>query len=350
MTRRPLFSLITHTFWIGLLLLSPTSFALGDKLIKQSVDVVNVGLYAVAGVLLLLFTLLLILKIRLRKVRRLLDVQLVELDSKKILLDEFNVGVVHLNPDGEIIYANAVAGYFLGNNPLQLVDTPLLTTFDENYHDELAQCLASEVFCSAQLHIAARNRYIKLGFKPQRNIRDNVANVVSIEDVSELQSRLDEETALLTHHKNLFDCSKLGQLALDLQQNTFQGNALFAQTLQLTSGEMAGDLAELQALVCKQDLSKWKKEIAQGLTGHVIDFECRFETPENTIPTRIFGQAFEKEGQEDATKLHLTVQSRSEIEHYREQESISQQRAKGVLRVNSHPTYVFDQQGKVARL
>ncbi|MFT4937808.1 MAG: epidermal growth factor receptor substrate 15 [Paraglaciecola sp.] len=347
MTRRSLFSLFTQAFWIGLLMVSPASFALGDKLLKQSVDVINVGLYAVAGLLILLLTILLIVKIKLRRTRQLFAVQHAELDNKRILFDEFNVGILHLDSSGEIIYANTVAGYFLGENPKQLVEVPLLATLDENYHDDLNHCMASEVFCSVQIFIAARNRHIKLSFKPQRNVRDNVANVVSIEDVSDFQSRLDQESALLTHHKKLFDCSQLGQLSLDVQQNTFLGNTLFAQTLQSSSVEMSGDLGELEGLVCKQDLSKWKQEIALGLKGKIIDFHCRFVSSESIIPTRVFGQAFEQKGNEEPTKLHLAVQDRSEIEEYRKLEDISQQRVRGVLRVNSHPMYVFDQEGKL---
>lgn len=347
MTRRSLFSLFTQAFWISLLMVSPASFALGEKVVKQSVEMINLGLYGLAALLVLLLSILLIVKIKLRRTQQLFNTQYAELDNKRTLLDEFNVGILHLNSGGDIIYANAVAGYFLGNNPQQLVAVPLLSTLDENYHDDLNHCIASDVFCSIQMFIAARNRHIKLSFKPQRNVYDNIANVVSIEDVSDFQSRLDQESALLAHHENLFDCSQLGQVSLDLQQNTFLGNFLFSKTLQLSSAEMSGDLGELEALICKQDLSKWKQEIAQGLKGKIIDFNCRFVSSENTIPTRVFGQAFEQKDEEEATKLHLVVQSRSEIEQYREQKDISQQRVKGALRVNSHPTYIFDEQGKL---
>jgi epidermal growth factor receptor substrate 15 len=347
MMRRSLFSLFTQTFWIGLLLVSPASLALGDKLVKQNVDVVNLGLYVVAGVLILLLSILLIVKVKLRRTRQLFDIQFAELDHKRTLLDEFNVGILHLDASGEIIYANAVAGYFLGDNPQQLVDVPLLATFDENYHRDLDDCMASEVFCSLQIFIAARKRHIKLSFKPIRNVRENVATVVSIEDVSDYQSRLDQESALLTHHKNLFDCSQLGQVNLDVQQNVFLSNVQFSKTLLLSPAEMSGDLAELEALVCKKDLPKWKQEIAKGLKGNVIDFHCRFISTESTIPTRVCGLAFEQNDEGEPTKLHLTVQSRSEIEQYRELENISQQRTKGVLGVNTHPMYVFDQQGKL---
>lgn len=332
---------------LGLVLTSPVCFALGEQILAQHVDVINIAMIALGAVLILLLASLIRLKFKLKGADKKFTIQQDALAANKSQLDGFNVGILHLNPSGEIIYANRFAAYFLGNNPEQVLNKPLAGMFDDAEQETIGQGLASEEYCRLQLFIASRNRHVVFGFKPQSKIHNNVANIISVEDVSDLQTKLDQTSQRLTQHMHLFDRSQLGQLSIDLENETFSANAVFAQLLGSVNGEIKGELPHLNELIYQSDSLTWKHAIKQLEKGEQVNFNCRFVLPEGHLPCQVFGLVAQRDDDGEAQILHLAIQDQSELDQHRSQNRVSQQQVKGLLRASPSAMYIFDRQGKL---
>lgn len=333
-----------------LLLVSQQSMAIGEIIANQSVQNINIGLIATASVLIFILLLLIIAKVRLSTKTKTLVSQNQELALRNSLLDNFNVGMLHLNSSGEVVYANKVANYYLGIKDSQLLYSPLLNAFSNDQVDKIIPCIDSKVDCNIQLYIEARNRHILFNFTPQTKVKGNIACIVSMQDVNSFQARIEQAQGILQQNNALLDHSQLGQLSVDLEDNSYTLNHLGAALLELPSEGTSGDLKSFEAMIQTSDLYRWNQGLEQAKTGQSIETQCNFQVADKIIPVQLFGVpalASEPSDSTQCTVIHFTLFDQSELAQQRGQVSVIKQKLKGVLSSNPHPTYMLDKEGMI---
>ena len=155
-------------------LVSPVCFAFSqtvlDQILEQSPDTMKIGLMALVAVLVFLLLLIIFTKIQLGSARKEQKESYNTSADKQSLLNDFKVGMLHINQAGEIIFANRVAAFFLGSKEEKLMNRPLIEVFDNALQGSISAALTSNQYVAMQTYVAASKRHLHLGFTQQSDI------------------------------------------------------------------------------------------------------------------------------------------------------------------------------------
>jgi len=366
MTPRVWNSLFLSVFCFISVLVSPVCFAFRqtvlDQILEQSPDSMKIGLMALATVLVFLLLLVIFIKIQLGSARKNQKKTNNTLADKQSLLNDFKVGMLHINQAGEIIFANRVAAFFLGSKEEKLMNRPLIEVFDNALHGAISAALISNQYVTMQTYVAVSKRYLQLGFTKQSKINDGIASVIALADVSNYQHQINLQSSDLSSLNQGLKQSGLAKLTINFEDNTFTSDQLFADFL-LSTVPLSGELNQLKKMLNSQAVYKWEQALEASKKQHKIDICCEFlqldknhiesqssepkETQDrNTIPLRFIGLSRNKNNKGETTCLDFIVQNLSALEQQKNLRLISQQTVKTLLATNPNPVYLLDERGK----
>ncbi len=333
-----------------------------DQILEQSPDSMKIGLMALAAVFVFLLLLAIIFKVQLASSRKKQKRHDKELTDKQSLLNDFKVGMLHVNLAGEIIFANRVAAFFLGSKEDKLVNRPLLEVFSDEVQDSISAALASNQYVPLQTYVAASKRHLQLGFSKQSDISHNVASVISLADVSNYQHQIEQQSLSLNSLNQGLQQSGLAKLTIDFEDNTFTSDQLFADLL-LAAEPLKGELNQLKKMLKSQVVYEWEQALEASKKQHEMDITSEFllvdknqidsqgsepkdPQEQNTIALRLVGLSRNKNDKGDTTRLDFLVQSLSELEHQKNLLQASQQQVNTLLTTSPSAVYLLDEQGK----
>jgi epidermal growth factor receptor substrate 15 len=333
-----------------------------DQILEQSPDSMKIGLMALGAVFVFLLLLAIIFKVQLASSRKKQKRHDKELTDKQSLLNDFKVGMLHVNLAGEIIFANRVAAFFLGSKEDKLVNRPLLEVFSDEVQDSISSALASNQYVPLQTYVAASKRHLQLGFSKQSDISHNVASVISLADVSNYQHQIEQQSLSLNSLNQGLQQSGLAKLTIDFEDNTFTSDQLFADLL-LAAEPLKGELNQLKKMLKSQVVYEWEQALEASKKQHEMDITSEFllvdknqidsqgsepkdPQEQNTIALRLVGLSRNKNDKGDTTRLDFLVQSLSELEHQKNLLQASQQQVNTLLTTSPSAVYLLDEQGK----
>ena len=349
-----------------LIVLSPASFAFSqkviDQILEQNPDNIKMGLIIFTGVFVFLLLLVVIVNFQLGSLRNKHKKHNKELTDKQSLLNNFKVGMLHVNLAGEIIFANRAAAFFLGSKEDKLINKPLIDVFWDEAQESIYAALTSNLYVAIQTYVTASKRHLQLGFSKQSDINHDIASVVSLTDVSNYQHQIEQQSSKLNSLNQCLQQSGLAKLTIDFDDNTFTSNQLFADFL-LAAEPLSGELTQFKKILNSNQVFEWNKALEASKKQHQMDtcFEFLFldknenatqgsepkeVQPLNTIPLRLIGISRNKNDQGETTRLDFLVQNQSDIEEQRSLHQASQQRVKTLLNTSPNPVYLLDEQGK----
>lgn len=349
-----------HMCWLLLLLVSPTSFALADKVLAQSEQIIEVGLISIVVLISLLIFLLLILAVRLKLKGKKLNKQLELNASRESLLNAFSVGMLHLNQAGYVTYTNKVAAYFLGDKPQNIIGSALTSLFEESHLSAIESALTAKTHSTYQLNDAQRKRNIQLGISKASSsslmqiegAQSQVTHVVSMEDVSNFQSQLTGMQASLKLNNKLVETSQMGQLTVDLKESQFSCDETLAALIGSNKEALQGDIKEFERLIDSKGMYAWNQAIEQLKRNETVDFKCGLMIGEEHIVCRFFGLVTEfdavsksKSESVQPSKIHLIVQDLREHEKLKITARTAQEQARNLLSASPHSAYLLDEDG-----
>jgi epidermal growth factor receptor substrate 15 len=366
MTPRVWNSMLLKVLCIISVLVSPACFAFSqivlDQILEQSPNTMKIGLMAIATVFVFLLLLVIFIKIQLGSARKKQRKHNTALDDKQSLLNDFKVGMLHVNQAGEIIFANRVAAFFLGSKEDKLINRPLTEVFDNGVQESINAALASNQYVPLQTYVAASKRHLQLGFSKQSDINHGIASVISLADVSNYQHQIELQSSRLTTLSNGLQQSGLAQLSINFDNNTFTSDQLFANLLSATA-PLGGELNQLKKLLNSKAVFEWEQALETSKKQHQIDIclefllldkndtESQGSEPkeaqvQNTIPLRLIGLSCKKNDKGETSCLDFMVQNLSELEQQKGLFQASQQQVKTLLITSPNPIYLLDEQGK----
>ncbi|GAC19298.1 PAS domain-containing protein [Paraglaciecola arctica] len=362
MARRVWNSMFLKVLCIFFGFVSPASFALSQKVLEQSPDTIKIGLVAFAVVLVLLLLLAIIFKVQLSNARKKQQTHCKELSDKQSLLNDFKVGMLHVNQAGEIIFANRVAAFFLGSKEDKLIGKPLIEVFAQDVHESINTALGSTQYVPLQTYVAASKRQLQLGFTKQSVVNDGIASVISLADVSNYHHQIEQQSSNLNSLNLGLHQSGLAKLTIDFDNNTFTTDQLFADLL-LAAEPLSGELNQLKKMLSIKAALEWDKALETSKKQHQMDISCEFllidknhidtqgsepkeAQQQDTIPLRFIGLSRKKNDKGETTRLDFIVQNLSDLEQYKAMHHASQQQVNTLLATSPNPVYLLDEQNR----
>ena len=345
---------------------SPVCFAFSqtvlDQILEQSPVTMKIGLMALAAVLAFLLSLVIFTKIQLGSARKNQKKSHNTLAVKQSLLNDFKVGMLHINQAGEIIFANRVAAFFLGSKEEKLMNRPLIEVFDNALQGSISAALISNQYVAMQTYVEASKRHLHLGFTQPSTIHHGIASVISLADVSNYQHQIDQQSSHLNSLNQGLQKSGLAKLTINFDDNTFTSDQCFADLL-LATAPLSGDLNQLKKMLNSHAVFEWEQALEASKKQHQMDIWCEFlqldknhtesqgsEPKEkrywNTIPLRLIGLSRNKNDKGETTCLDFIVQNLSALEQQKSLLLISQQKVKTLLATSPNPVYLLDEEGK----
>lgn len=347
MKPRTLSGLLRHITCAFLFIVSPACFAIGNQVLQQPAHTIEIALYAVAALIVILLILLFIARSNVKRAKQQQELANADLTAKDALLDGFNLGMVHLNATGQILYSNRIAAYYLGEKDSALLNKKLTEQFQQEDSSDIEQAFSSKVQTSIQLYSSLRERHLKLTFNPLQTPRGELANILSIEDVSEYQVKLDASAAEQAHYQNLVVTSQLGEILVDLQEETYVFSDTILRLLGVSEDKQQGTINQLKDLVYPSDVHAFTLAITNAQQGTEVDLACRFVTTNGNLHTQVYGVSKLADDKGLFTQVHLTVNDQSAMRQLQLQSHKRQQRTKGLLSSSKHSLYLLDADGNI---
>jgi epidermal growth factor receptor substrate 15 len=347
-------------------LFSPASFAFSqkilDQILKQNPNTLILGLMTFSAVFVFLLFFVIIIKIQQSRSRKKQKTYDQELLDKQSLLNDFKVGMLHVNLAGEIIFANRVAAFFLGSKEDKLINKFLIEVFVVEVQESIRAALGSNQYVSLQTYVAASKRHLQLGFSKQSDIKHDIASVISLADVSNYQHQIEQQSYCLNSLNQGMQQIGLAKLTIDFDDNTFTSDQQFANLL-LATAPLSGDLNQLKKILNHKAGFEWDQALQVSKKQHQIDVCFEFlqldkdqassqgsvpkeAQQQNTIPLRLIGLSRKKNANGDTTRLDFVVQNLSQLEHQKHLHYVTQQQVKALLSTSPHAVYLLDEKGQ----
>jgi epidermal growth factor receptor substrate 15 len=348
------------------LLVSPTCFAFSQKVLVQilelSSETIKIGLIALTVVIVLLLMFVIIIKVQLSNSRNKQTQYGKALTVKQSLLNDFKVGMLHINQVGEIIFANQVAAFLLGSKEDKLTGRTLIEVFDVEVQGSINSALVSNKYELLNTYVAASKRHLQLGLNKQSDIEHGIASVISLTDVSNYQHKIEQQFAHLNSLNKGLQQTGFARLSINFDDNTFSSDQLFSNLL-LATVPFGGELDQLKKMLNTKAVFEWEQALEISKKQHQIDIclefllfnksdiESQFSEPKhvqltNTIPLRLIGLSRKKNDKGETTHLDFLVQNLTELEQQRSLQHVTQQKVKMLVANSPNPVYLLDEQGK----
>lgn len=338
---------------LGLLCPSPSAHAIGEYLQQQSVAQINTMVYFALGTVGALVVFLLMQSVlKSRKITVLHKIN----DSHNALTDALPFGVVHVNVDGKIIYANATASNLLGRLNDKLINQYLVGCFGNDYATDINEAMRQN---DAQVSAKARasNLFLALKFGDLVSTNSEAYTVVCMADENQTRRELVSASAALSQHQHMAQAMSLCNLWIDPIDNTFSFDGNFAQLLLLKHEPSAGKdittlpLKTLADKIHHGDNSSWSKAIQNAKSGSKTSLLCRMllQTQGDNalyIALRISIVATLSDKGE-CTMLHLGVLDNTTADADKQMLELKTQEQQALLNTSSHPIYALDQSGNI---
>ncbi|WP_299082240.1 PAS domain-containing protein [uncultured Paraglaciecola sp.] len=342
---------------------SPASFALSQTVLAQSPTAINIGVVGLAVLLVLLLAFVIIFKV---KLGQLLEKQVnheKELTDKQTLLNDFKVGMLHVNQAGEIIFANRVAAFLLGSKEEKLINKPLVEVFDAQVQEAISGALGSNQYVPLQTYVTVSKRHLQLGFSKQSEVNNAIASVISLADVSNYQHQIDKQSANLNSLNQGLQQSGIAKLTIDFEENSFNSNQLFADLLSAPE-PLTGEINQLKKMLNTNAALEWEHALETSKKEHHVDISCEFlasqtgqsnvqgSSPkeaqnQDTVPLRLIGISRKKNDKDETTRLDFLVHNQSQLAHQKTLHQASEQQVRTLLTTSPNPVYLLNEQGKI---
>jgi epidermal growth factor receptor substrate 15 len=332
-------------FASALAVVSPASFAFAQQVINLPVEQINWGLYFLAGLLIVLFMLVLIAKIKLRRSKLKLNEQALQISQTLALMDSFNEASIHLDQTGNIVYVNRAACYFLGKKTDDILNCTFSSFFSQHNLVQIDNKLADT--SPGKFQIFERNRHLSLEFKRSSDFPTPIVTVVTIADVTNYQIKIDSQAKEIKQYENRFKVSKLGRLSVDLDKKTYVCDMAFASMLERDQTEITGEISHLSSLVERADLYEFNQAIEQLKKQPNLQLNCQFTAKSGGVLTTLYGWVIQRNAQGESTKLEFLVQNQTEIADLKTQIDISENLTKAVFNSTRHGVYLLDESAQV---
>ncbi|MCW8109123.1 PAS domain-containing protein [Alteromonas ponticola] len=215
-------------------------------------------------------------------------------------------GAVFIDKSGTLVAANRTALYLLGLKEEQLHNTSLLSLLPGDSEKTLSHALASSKETRFQATMPRRDRTYQLRVCPNIDASLGVHAVVMLEDIHQLQQKIENQHDHLSHLTREVGNSGQGVMNIDYHSGTVEINAAVAKWVS----------AQDSAIFTLEDMPAWFTDQSwQTLNSALLGLgECQqFELSvdlnesEETRPVRVLGSVVPARGADEGSLVQLIM-------------------------------------------
>ena len=340
------FTLKLLAFFV-LISINQSAWAFAAPLQSLSLPLFNT-LIGVVGVLILALLILLLLA---RKKTRVREQSLADLanqsEKAQETVDRYISGVVHLDADGNILYANQMAMYFLVKKNKELVGSSFVNVCPSDVKNSVIEALKGTKETQIQCLLAYRKRHVRLRIAPLKNPIDQTFTLIAMEDIDSYQQQIDTYLNLNQHQQDAVLNANIGTANLDLTEGTMMVNASFGQLLN-QEADISLPLSVLSDKISENSVSDWERALKHLSEGQTSQITLDLRLNEQNVPITLYAQPYQEGIDQDITAATLIVENRSQIELHKHQSSRLESQLKALVAASPLPIYILDAKNQLA--
>lgn len=332
----------------GLLLLSavaPNVYAFPSSLQSLSPDQFNLIVYAgVAGAGFLLLMILFGAFKRSRLTKQLSKANAL-LTVQQERLNAVSVGVILVDENQAVCYANRTGAYLLGQNADTVKGKGLAELLPVDAQQLLNQASGASRELSMQCVLGQRDRAYRLRINPALSQAADAHMMVIVEDVQDYQQQLDDSAAMLEHMGSLFDGQKVGLAEIDLSAQQLTLNESLVTWLGTQHSDLS--VADFIQRVVDRDQQMLTDAFERLASGEILAADTSLLAADNRIiPVTLCGSLAEHTSESGSPIGHISVVDCREITHTKAERDVAIQRFSALLASSTQPLYLLDGEGK----
>lgn len=347
------------------LLLSTQAHAVGNFVLQQSPTQITVGVYVV-GIVIAIFLAVSIFQSVVSRTRK--KALSLTNESHEQHQESMPLGLLHLNLDGKVAYANQPACKLLGRLTERLINKPLSSCFSGPAKEQIEACLLKRQ-SSIKLKAQASNLFLNVSFGDLYTKGSNQHIVVCLSDENRITRDYVDVTNRLEKHENMVNVMRLGQLWIDLEEQKYYHDKCFDKLLTLdqiqhsdSEGITATEKMPLQELndrIHPNDGATWSKALHKAKEEGCAKANIRMleNVSNNTkkyraVLVNVSSQtksidSIEKNNDTQAYILHLSVLDVTDIDNHQQALDEKSLQHQAVLNTSTDAIYSVDKLGNL---
>ncbi|MCC2618117.1 PAS domain S-box protein [Aestuariibacter halophilus] len=306
-------------------------------MLNLDAEAANLGLVAALVAVLVCVIMLVVFKLKLNGADKQRAASDDQAQHNQQLLDGFDQGMLHLDDEGQVLYANKVAAVLLGSSQGALQGKSLSSLLPEDAHKVVAQAMSSNIPAGFQTSLKGQQT-LWMTITPKGKSK-TMAAVMSLVDVSRFQRKIDDARGSIATYKGLCDAASIGQFDLVLADDSLTHNAVVSEWL----GTDIADWTGLQQQVRHQDWHEFVQARAVLEQGEQVSFVAQIGEQEHWHKVQVVGlvSTVGDDGKPATVRWLLTdISEQHTLERHKQ---VIQQRMRGVLHAINTACYLVDE-------
>jgi epidermal growth factor receptor substrate 15 len=334
--------------------------AIGAYLKKQNPDQISTGMYFLFTVIGVLAITVLIQSWLNKKRKSKLNKQRDEYQNS---LDNMPVGMIKLNLEGSIVYANKQAATLLGRQHEKLINGAFIANFDTSDSPELAQSLFGanatvNIGDGVQAFAKSSKAYIRIQIAEPILEADQHLSTLILTNENKLQRSLTEASTHRDKLAQLMTKSELGQVTFDIKEDTCIHDAIFDQLLLIGDVKSKGDTSEAYAIddfikrIHNADKGDWTKALEKAKAGQANTVSLRMQLTTSGksmvyVPLEVSIVPIMSGEAEHLETITLVVRENTSIEQEKATLDLVNHQQQALLNGSVHAMYCADESGNL---
>ncbi|WP_100643445.1 PAS domain S-box protein [Alteromonas facilis] len=261
-------------------------------------------------------------------------------------LDRFNSGIIQLDAEGNILYANRMAAYFLTKKIEHMIGTPFVQVCPKELNDEVSAALSQHQESHIQCLLGSRDSQVRMRIAPQKKPIGDIVTLIAIEDINSYQENIDEQRGIIAHHVGTFINAHVSRAEFDLDAETLHVNEPLAKLLGLGDSESIS-LASFTRMLQEGNKPEWERTIKQFAEGRSAELNVELNVNEKIVPVIINAYPYTAAGKESPQSITLIFTSLAKIEKLKAQSELYQKQLKTLIAASPLPVYFLNEKNQL---
>lgn len=328
---------------------SDAQASIGELLQKQQAAQIDTIIYIGAGAVAAVFVLMLLQTLlKSRQITKLTKERL----ANQSELDTMPMGLLHVNLEGKVVYANKTASKLLGRLNEKIINQALTSCFQSNDTKEIEQAL-SQNNISIAVKARASNLFLSLNIGQTSEGHKKPYKAVCLANESEVRRNLAYASKELSKQNKMANALALGNFWINTTDNTFEFDARFAELLSLEYEQgLSFPLQTLTERIHQGDSSAWAKAIQNVKNTGSAEACCRMqvnvEGKEKCFIALRIGIVATVDRDSECTSIHCGVLDNSQADKDKQSFELKTQEQQAIFNASHHPIYAVDVDGNIA--
>lgn len=319
---------------------SSSAWAFADPL--QNVNpILLVGLLIGAIVVILwLSVTLLVSKRKIAKNQALLSQQQQETQRVQEQIDRFIGGVVQLNSNGQIVYVNRMAAYFLRRKADDMMAQSFVDIVPDEIQSSAQQALEHNNERTLECAMGPHARHCRIRISPQQNPIGDITTFIEIDEVDHYQQQIDKQRSLMEHRDQSIDHAQVCLGSIHFEQQTILANRHLSQLLgREPDTPMSFD--EFNSLLESANSQLWDRFITQLKAGERQNIESHIRVNDIKMPVNLYAFPHGEKG--EFLSATLVIENRAEQEKLKQQNALAHKKNQALISASPLPIYILNQ-------